>query len=171
MKKSIKRLSAILAILVLSMTIAVPVTAVEYSDLIYDEASLYAAQRIANVSLSYSVDEEIVLEGGVTVLYLDGNNTFYITTTAYATEDATEFVGFSCGSIGLAYYIFEVYNSDYFDAYDEATSLYDSLGATASTTLTSSNVRWVDTVGEMRWGDVFADGLSERFHNGSDFYY
>lgn len=171
MKKSIKRLSAILAILVLSMTLAVPVTAVESNDFAMDEASLYGVQRLDNVYLSYYEDEILVLEGSCVITYLDSNKAFHISTTAYLPDGATEFVGFSCESIGLAYYIFEEVKTDSFTAEDIADDMYDSLVAHASTTLFSSNVQWVRGAGYMYYGGEDADAFGYEYSAGSDFTY
>ena len=171
MKKTIKRISALIAILVLSMTIAVPVTAVEYDELEMDESVPYGVQRLDNVYLSYYEDGILIMEGSCVITYLDSNKSFHISTTAYLTDEATEFVGFSCDSVGLAHYILESYTSDSFSANDEADDMYDSLVAHASTTLTSSNVLWVRASGYIYYDSADADQYSCTYSNGSDFTY
>ena len=88
MKKSIKRLSAILAILVLSMTIAVPVTAVEYE---IDPCAEFASSRLFSCEKSYYNDAEgcVVANAHARVFYNDTTKNYSGATTTWA-EDGYE---------------------------------------------------------------------------------
>ena len=81
MKKSIKRLSAILAILVLSMTLAVPVTAVEFG-----VSSTYGLDAVIilheETHFLYDSDGDFVLIAGSHCGYIENTNTFVADTNA-----------------------------------------------------------------------------------------
>ena len=83
MKKSIKRLSAILAILVLSMSIAVPVTAVESNEnatILYNATYEYYDTNLG-ITLYYASGH---------VMYSDGSKYMTSGTVAYLGENAPE---------------------------------------------------------------------------------
>ena len=161
MKKSIKRLSAILAILVLSMTLAVPVTAVEYED----EMMPYAITRIYHTDLSYSENGYEVLRGSFNIAYDYATDTLYVSCTSYATEDATEFVGFESNLVGHTAHEGGVHH--YFEDVSEGFSLEDETNAVYSEDVTSAFL-FVSAAGCINWGGVDVDGDSVRLTADND---
>ena len=161
MKKSIKRLSAILAILVLSMTIAVPVTAVEYED----EMMPYAIRRIYAEPLSCEVDGYVVLNGSFNVAYDYDTDTLYLSCTSYATEDATEFVGFESNLVGHTAH--EGNTQHTFEEISEGYSLEDETNAVYSEDVTSAFL-FVSATGCINWGGDYVDGDSVRLTADND---
>ena len=170
MKKTIKRISALIAILVLSMTIAVPVTAVEYDEL---DFGVYGRPQylVNDTYVVYDENDVIVLDGSFSVVYFDTNKRFNASTVAYTTDAVTEDHTFGASVFCRIYNIGEQDRT--IDETDFVHSYGSSPCASFSETL-SSAVHEIDISGTIVWGDAgspHSDGSSYIFEPGTDFNY